>query len=228
MNDDLTALYAGAFKKTLADAVAFAIKTATRHAQKLTATRTGIPKFYRKFTIRKRTGKIQFSAPIVGAGKSTPAAARRQHREFLKYWILALGFRRVGGMDSGKTSFAKLCRNNTPVSARQAYYEPAPDRQGELAAGWNSGILASGGKPVAEYISRHGKKHGEFSQEIKRTSATATATFHEKRGTFGGVHGHLEIFAKAGIRRAETAMKNAIERKLSADCARLARKKVAQ
>ena len=59
---------------------------------------------------------------------------------------------------------------------------------------------------------------------LKPSGKYDTATFHEKRGTFGGVRGHLEIFAKAGLQRAQVAMKKAAERKLTVECAKITRK----
>lgn len=214
-----------AFKKTAEDAVMYATQVAMRHAQKLTAQNAGIPKFWRSF---KKVGKkTVFSEPIVGIKPKTPAQAKRQHLNWLKYWILGVGLPKPPrrGMSSGQYR-RFISQERLPKSARKNYFEVAKKEQGALAAGFSPAIIASGKKPVASYIARHGKKHGSFrvAKQAGQVIATATIKDLSSAGTAGGNKGSLHIFAEAGIRRARATMENAVKKKLESEIAKMKKK----
>lgn len=213
--------WSAAFKRTADEAVMYAVQVATRHAQRLTAMGAGIPKFWRPFS---KVGKRRvFGATAMGTKQETPAQAQRQHLNWLKYWILGVGLPKPPrrGMSGGQ--FRSWMSQRMSESERKAYFEVAKKEQGALAAGFSPAIKASGKKPVAAYISRHGNKHGSFrvARQISKITATVSVKDIGGAGTFGGNRGSLRIFAEAGVRRAELTMQKAVEAKLMREFAKM-------
>ena len=99
----------------------------------------------------KRFGRLALKGtpPLVGGKK------RKDHTDFLKRRIIGMRLPR------GKMTRAMIRdRHMSKVEAR-AYLRVALARQGEMLAGWNALASYSGLRP-AQWIARHGKKHGRI------------------------------------------------------------------
>lgn len=152
---------------------------------------------------------------ITGRGKrgraATVAQAKREQLQLLRERIL----------EQGRPRKYKS-RRYLSKKARKESFRVAKQRQGELAAGWNAAIAATGGKYASAWTKRHGKKHGAFSQKTTVNKTLATIGFsssdrHETRGI-------LPIIAKLAAKKAMHGMKTAAE-KIAKAAARKARKR---
>ena len=204
--------YALAAKISAKEAVNYAARQVAQHAQKETVLITG----------RGNRGRA-----------SSVAQAKREQQELWRSWILNMGFPRMTYWPHHRFSAWKQKSIKSAAMRkhwfsyrmnqkdRKRYFTGAKKRQGELAAGWNAAIAATGGKYAASWIKRHGNKHGLFSKKSFSNRELAMITFqsdgkNESRGT-------LRIIAELAIKKTLVGMKNAAE-KIIKNTARKARR----
>ncbi len=161
------ARYAAASGKGSSEAVAYAARQIARNAQLETVLQTA------------RGSRSR--APTVSAAKKEQTAAWEHRIISPKKQLMSTragAKMRYPGMRLPRKKLAAALLHSSRLSTSEAktYIRQAKTRQGELAAAWNAALLAAGGKPVAQYIARHGAKHGSYKLDETPENITATIT----------------------------------------------------
>lgn len=107
--------------------------------------------------------------------KNTPpligGRTRKQHTDFLKTRILEMR------MPRGRLTKRKRSRPMHEATARR-FFKVAKARQGEMISGWNA-LAQAGGVKLPQWITRHGKKHGDATLTERPTNSTLRIQFRD-------------------------------------------------
>lgn len=116
----------------------------------------------------KRLGRIVLKeTPPLGRFKK-----RKNHTDWLKKRILGMRLPR------GKLTRSMMRDGHMTVKQSAAYFREAQRRQGEMLSGWNA-LAAFAGLRPAQWIARHGKKHGRVRVSGAGAGTTARVVFED-------------------------------------------------
>lgn len=204
--------YSAAAKMSIAEAIEHAARQVAQHAQKETVLQTGRGTRARASTAAQakreqielwKTWILKMGFPRMGysSHRKTDWRARSMKSPALREYWFSHRMPSVKGLKGkAKKSAVAGARGklgNNQGKTREEFFAEAKRRQGELAAGWNKAIEATGGKYVAGWVKRHGGVHGMFSRRITEQKAFAKITFEvSKVGSRGELRGIAQLAVK--------------------------------
>lgn len=211
--------YAAAARLSAEQVVAYAARQVAQHAQKETILVAGRGDRGRASTVAqaKRDQLELWRSWVLTMG--FPRMGRIHHRKtdwrrgsLTKTALRDYWFRQRMPSAAGKKGRAKKAAEASAAAAgtrtREQYFAEAKRRQGELAAGWNAAIDATGGKYAAAWVRRHGDVHGKFAKKVASVGASAVITFE---GTKDGSRGSLASVAALAVKKTEQGLRKSAE-----------------